>query len=206
MSKNFNLRMLSSLFLSPIIIFLIYKGGTYFYSLLLFVVIFAVYEIANIKNLLYRFIISIIFFFFIYCCYKITALKNGEFIFLYLIILTWVSDIGGYIFGKLIGGKKLKIISPNKTYAGFFGSLILTQILALILNYFNFKYLEYAYLNHYFVLHCTISVILGDLLFSYFKRKCNLKDFSNLIPGHGGLFDRIDGLIVLTIFIFILKL
>ena len=123
-----------------------------------------------------------------------------------MLILTWLSDIGGYVFGKLIGGKKINFISPNKTFAGFLGSLLFVQVAGYYLKFLNLVFLNETFLNIYFLLICTFVVILGDLLFSFFKRKCFIKDFSNFLPGHGGLLDRIDGLILLIIFIYIFKL
>ena len=122
-------------------------------------------------------------------------------------MLSWLSDIGGYVFGKLIGGKKIKIISPNKTYSGFVGSFLFVQSFGFYTKSFlNISFINEAFLNFYFLLICTLVVISGDMLFSYFKRICHIKDFSNFLPGHGGLLDRIDGLILLTIFVYIAKL
>ena len=127
--------------------------------------------------------------------------NNGKNIILFIIFLTWLSDLGGYVFGKIFGGKKINFISPNKTYSGFFGSIIFALFVNFISEYLNFYFSENFIFNLIFIIFCTALVILGDLLFSFFKRQCNIKDFSNLIPRHGGLLDRIDGLVIVTIFI-----
>ena len=108
------------------------------------------------------------------------------------------SDIGGYVFGKTFGGKKLTKISPKKTISGSIGSFILSYfIFFLIYTYFNdllFVKLDFKTL---LLIPFIISLIcqLGDLSISFYKRKAKIKNTGNLIPGHGGLLDRIDGLI-----------
>ncbi len=108
------------------------------------------------------------------------------------------SDIGGYICGKLIGGKKLTRISPNKTISGSIGSTLFS-LLPIIYYIYYYKYLlniEFNYLK-ICVVFILISIIcqLGDLFISYFKRRSNVKDTGSILPGHGGLLDRIDGIL-----------
>lgn len=202
--SNLTKRFLSSIILSTFVIFLIFKGGFYFYILLISCFIFGTYEILKLKKQLLQIFIFLIFIIFLYSSYSIRNMNNGlEFLCLILTI-TWLSDIGGYFFGKFIGGKKIKVISPNKTYIGFAGSLIFSQFSFLTLNFFNLKIFENLYITSILFLISALLVIFGDLTFSYFKRLENLKDYSNLIPGHGGIFDRIDGLILITIFFNIL--
>ena len=107
------------------------------------------------------------------------------------------SDVGGYVFGKTIGGKKLTKISPNKTLSGSIGSFIFST-LPIFLFYFQ----NYISINFYFslknILFCLIISLvcqLGDLFISYFKRLNKVKDTGSILPGHGGLLDRIDGII-----------
>ncbi len=111
---------------------------------------------------------------------------------LYLIISVCVfTDIGGYIFGKIFGGKKLTKISPNKTYSGMIGS----YSLSLLITFFLFKnYITFDLIIMISLLTSTVSQA-GDLFISYLKRKSKLKDTGNILPGHGGLLDRFDGLI-----------
>jgi phosphatidate cytidylyltransferase len=110
-----------------------------------------------------------------------------------------LSDIGGYVFGKLIGGKKINFISPNKTISGYFGSIFLAQLNLLYISYFDVRLFDNMNTNILFLFFCTLIVIFGDLLFSYIKRLNKIKDFSNFIPGHGGVLDRLDGFILLVI-------
>lgn len=124
----------------------------------------------------------------------ITFLNNNfsELLLLYLIITTCIfTDIGGYIFGKTFRGKKLTKISPNKTYSGLIGSFILSIIVTIIF----FK--EYADLERIILISFIISIIsqIGDLFISYLKRKAKVKDTGKILPGHGGILDRLDGLI-----------
>jgi phosphatidate cytidylyltransferase len=206
MTKNFLYRLLSSLFLAPIVIYFIYLGGNYFYFLLALIFLIGFYEVFNLNNKIVIFIISFLLLAFIFIIYQIINFKDGSYIIFYVVLLSWLSDIGGYVFGKFFGGKKIKFISPNKTYSGFVGSIIFTQPIIFFKDIFNLKLFNDIFFNSLFIFVCTAIVILGDLLFSYLKRKCDIKDFSNFLPGHGGLLDRIDGLILLTLFIFIILL
>jgi len=120
--------------------------------------------------------------------------------------------MGGYIFGKIFKGKKLTKISPNKTYSGAAGSIILSFLSLPIVNLLQTFYLNEALINffkfNFIFLTILISMIcqLGDLLVSFLKRKIKIKNISNILPGHGGILDRIDGLIFVLIFGFLLKL
>jgi len=206
MNKNFFLRLLSSLLLGPLVIFTVYLENFFFYLLLLIIIALTIYETSKLEIKIIKIFIFFLLIFFILSALQIYNLNNGKYLIIFIILLTWLSDIGGYVFGKFIGGKKIKIISPNKTYAGFLGSFIFVQFFGFYVKYLNISLINETVLNFYFLLICTLMVILGDLLFSYFKRKCDIKDFSNSLPGHGGLLDRIDGLILLTIFVYIAKL
>lgn len=202
MKKNLIFRLLSSLILAPIIIFIIYKGDIYFLCFLVILSILGIYEILKLKIYYIKFIILILFISFIYFLYKIINLENGQFFLFLIILITWLSDIGGYVFGKFLKGPKINIISPNKTYAGFLGSLIFVQIAIIFLNRISLNIFTSDYNKIIFLFISSLFVIIGDLCFSYFKRVCKVKDFSNLIPGHGGIFDRIDGMVFLTIFFY----
>ena len=110
---------------------------------------------------------------------------------IYILTICIATDVGGYIFGKLLKGKKLTKISPNKTYSGLIGSYILSIIV------FFYFYLEFNYSINLIILTLLISSIsqLGDLFISFLKRKANIKDTGTLLPGHGGILDRVDGII-----------
>ena len=205
MSNNFKIRLLISILFSPIIISLIYLGDWYFNFLLLIVLVLGLFEIYKIKELKIKFIIIIFFIFFIFCSYKINNSNDGEKIFLLLLIITWLSDSGGYLFGKIIGGKKINFISPNKTYIGFFGSIAFSQLAIIYQNYIDIFFYKNLFINSFTLILFSLTVILGDLFFSFLKRKSKIKDYSKLIPGHGGLFDRIDGLIFIVIAYYIFE-
>ena len=114
-------------------------------------------------------------------------------ILIYVLLLCCVSsDIGGFIFGKFFKGKKLTKISPKKTVSGAIGSLALGTITVLLL--FNF-FLKEFYIQSILVgLITSLACQIGDLFFSFLKRKAKLKDTSNFLPGHGGILDRLDGI------------
>ena len=115
--------------------------------------------------------------------------------------------MGGYIFGKTIGGKKLSKISPNKTISGTIGSFISSIIPLLLIMNFNYLDLELNIRNVLFCLFISLISQLGDLFISLLKRKAKIKDTGNLLPGHGGVLDRVDGIIFAVPFsYFLLKL
>jgi len=119
---------------------------------------------------------------------------NNKNLLFFTIIICISTDIGGYAFGKIFKGKKLTSISPNKTYAGLIGSYLLSFVISLIFfNEFNSKV-------NYLVITFIISSLsqIGDLFISYLKRKAKLKDTGTILPGHGGLLDRLDGILFAT--------
>jgi phosphatidate cytidylyltransferase len=136
--------------------------------------------------------------------------NNSESIAFFIIILCICifSDIGGYVIGKVIGGKKLSKISPNKTISGSLGSFIFSVLPVLIFNLQNYTGSSFEILSTNITLCLIVSLIcqLGDLLISYFKRLNKVKDTGTILPGHGGLLDRIDGLIFAIPAVYILKI
>ena len=103
------------------------------------------------------------------------------------------SDIGGFIVGKTFEGPKLTKISPKKTISGAFGSILFTIITICILIFYFFKNFNYNIIL--ISIFTSISCQLGDLFFSYLKRKAKIKDTGNILPGHGGILDRLDGIL-----------
>jgi phosphatidate cytidylyltransferase len=197
--SNFKKRFVISLLAFPIIYSLLYQK-IFSNILIVIVCLFCAYEWHKIfkkKNYIYLFGLIILSFFFL-SLIKIYNLQDFNLKFLWLILITWLTDIGGYIFGKLFGGPKLIKISPNKTWSGAFGSLILSQFACLIF------FLDSNYILNFniFFLQFLLSIIgqIGDILMSYIKRINSKKDTSNFIPGHGGFLDRVDGLIWIFIF------
>ena len=197
--SNFKKRFIISLLAFPIIYILLYQK--IFSNLLIIIVcLFCVYEWNRIfkkKNHIYLIGLLILLFFFL-SLLKIYNLEDYNLKFLWLILIAWLTDIGGYVFGKLFGGPKLIKISPNKTWSGAFGSLILSQIAFLIF----FLDINYKLNSNIFFFQILLSIIgqAGDILMSYIKRINNKKDTSNFIPGHGGFLDRVDGLIWIFLF------
>ena len=105
------------------------------------------------------------------------------------------TDIGGYVIGKTLGGKKLSKISPNKTISGTIGSFIFSTIPLTIFFKLNYLDLEINIENIIFCLFISLISQLGDLFVSYLKRKAKIKDTGKILPGHGGILDRVDGII-----------
>ena len=158
----------------------------------------------NIKFIILN-IVTFCYIFFIFCNLTYEIYKSeGPLFFLYVISICFFTDIGGYVFGKSIGGKKLTKISPNKTISGTIGSFLFSLI-PLIL-FFNLDYLdlELDLWNFTFIFLVSLISQLGDLLISFFKRKANIKDTGRILPGHGGVLDRLDGIIFAIPFSYIL--
>ena len=118
-----------------------------------------------------------------------------KFVVIYLLIICILTDIGGYVFGKTIGGKKLTKISPNKTFSGSIGSFLSSIFIG---------YLCYKILTDLLLININIFILIiitsftsqvGDLFISLLKRKAKVKDTGSLLPGHGGVLDRIDGIL-----------
>ena len=153
-------------------------------------------------------IITFFYIFFIFCNLSYEIHKSeSPIVFLYVISICFFTDIGGYVFGKIIGGKKLSKISPNKTIAGTVGSFILSIIPLIIVINLNYLDLKFNLTNIMFCLFISLISQLGDLFISLIKRKAKIKDTGNLLPGHGGVLDRVDGIIFAVPFsYFLLKL
>ena len=207
MIKELEKRLLSSLILIPIAIFFIIQGSvffTFFLSILFLVTSFEWLKM-NKKNDLMK-IFGIIFLLFsFYAAFNIR--ESGSNLFIFIIIVCIFTDIGGYVFGKTFKGPKLIKISPNKTYSGVIGSFLFSIIAGLVF----IKYIDDLNLknNDQLVILLVILLIsfisqIGDLIISYFKRKAKLKDTGKIIPGHGGLLDRVDGLIFVMPIIYFL--
>ena len=210
MMKDLLSRSISALIILPFSLFFILKGGFFFISFLIICLILSLIEWNNMKkNKTFNILGNVFIFFSFFSTYQIrfNTENDQNLIFFLLIILVCIStDIGGYIFGKVFKGPKLTKISPNKTYAGvvggFLASLILIYLISIYLEFFYKFNLE---LISYIIFISLISQI-GDLIVSYFKRLSNIKDTGKLIPGHGGILDRIDGMIFAFPIIFIFEL
>jgi phosphatidate cytidylyltransferase len=206
MSKELPKRIITSFFLFTILV-LAYQ---YIYILILTLIILSVlswfefsilihkiFKINKLTNIILKFLISLIGLSYItfFSFTMMSSFLNFEdkVLFSYALSLCIASDLGGILFGNLFKGKKITKISPNKTRSGVAGSYFLS-FLCMIVYYMSLSDFKIIFL---IILTFTISTIsqLGDLLISYIKRKAKVKNTSNLLPGHGGILDRIDGII-----------
>ena len=209
MEKELQKRVLSSIIIIPLSLFFIIKGSIFFILFITFLFLIACLEWLKMTKRLDFKIFGIIFL--LLSFYTVYIIRDrGLFEFLMIFIICIATDIGGYVFGKTFKGPKLIKISPNKTYSGVVGGLLMSIVVAYL---FNVKYDYYFLENHNFLstLFFIISVFLissvsqvGDLIISYFKRASNIKDTGNLLPGHGGLLDRIDGMIFTFPFVYLI--
>ena len=211
MNQEFIKRLISSIILLPIVFFLIIEGSLFFNLFLFIFFLISSYEWHNMsKNKSYHFFGFLFLIFSFYSIYKIRNFYPGEYNYLLLIILICIfTDIGGYVFGKFFKGPKLTKLSPNKTYSGLFGAYLTSVIFVLLLFNENVIFLNQkgSILNNLiFILIVSTVSQMGDILISYFKRVSKIKDTGKIIPGHGGLLDRIDGMIFAFPFSFIILL
>ena len=203
MSQEITKRILSSIIIVTMALFFVVKGSFFYIFFLLvffFITSYEWYKMTKNKN---YFIFGLIFL--ILSFLSAFFLRNIYLVDFILVILICIStDIGGFVFGKLFKGPKLTKISPNKTYSGVIGSFFLSIISALLYtNYYDLVYWTDDILLIAVILISSISQI-GDLTVSYFKRKSKIKNTGKIIPGHGGLLDRVDGMLFAIPFAFIL--
>ena len=190
--NNLTKRIFSSLILIPLALYFIISGTymlIFFTSICLFVSCYEWHMMTKKKNYkIYGFL------FLIFSFYTFYELSLGLSLVFFIILICISTDIGGYVFGKIFKGPKLTKISPKKTYAGMIGGYFLSLIcLTIISNYINYTNIPIQF----FILTLIISTVsqVGDIIISYFKRLSKIKDTGKIIPGHGGLLDRIDGMI-----------
>ena len=206
MIKELNLRIFTSVALI-ILLALMLKYSVVLISVLLLIFVVSWLEFNNILENIYKKNTNIFFknlskfFIFIYLLFfmKVIVVEflqnqpNISWNLIFVISICILSDIGGFIFGKFFKGKKLTKISPNKTYSGMIGSFILSIIFCVIYSY-TISFVDFKTI---FLLTILISFIcqIGDLFISFLKRKAKIKDTGNILPGHGGVLDRIDGIL-----------
>ncbi len=205
--NELNKRILSSFILLPITIYLIIKGSLYFNFFLLICISISLYEWHKMSWRKNYYLIGVIFLLFsFYTAYYIRMDVTYDYhIFLAILSISISSDIGGFIFGKILKGPKLTKISPKKTYFGVLGSFLLPIIFYLIsFNIYEDKILIFfnddVLIKNSIAIYLIILLIssanqIGDIIVSYFKRLSNIKDTGKIIPGHGGILDRIDGML-----------
>ena len=158
----------------------------------------------NLKFIIFN-IIVFCYIFFIFCGLSYEIHKSeGAVFFLYIISICFFTDIGGYVVGKTIGGKKLSKISPNKTISGTIGSFLFSIIPLLFLLNIVYLDLTLSFNNILFCLLISLVSQSGDLFISFLKRKAKIKDTGKILPGHGGVLDRLDGIIFAVPFSYLL--
>jgi len=209
--SNLQKRILTSIAIFPLSIFFVLQGGYLLLSFLLVIFFIANYELFSvfkkISNILFLDLVLILALFSIYY-----LAENSLLLILWVIILVICSDIGGYVFGKIFKWKKLTKISPKKTVSGVLGSFIFSllsvfiiQLIIEILYPSTHSLKDNFLIPEFFFLAIVFSLVaqIGDLTISYFKRLEKIKDVGKILPGHGGIFDRIDGLIFVVIVTFV---
>ena len=199
-SNNLKQRAFTSLVLLTFV-FLIFSFNIFLIYFLIIMGVLSILEFIQIiniifKNKLWGILINLFFiiYIFIFCIlFFLSSNLEGLKLILFILLLSCVaSDIGGYIFGKIFKGPKITKISPKKTYAGAAGSFLLTLI---IMYLFSFYFIGLQYYKIIFISFITsLFCQLGDLFFSLLKRKAKLKDTGKILPGHGGVIDRLDGI------------
>ena len=199
---NFQKRFYTSIVLLSII-FLIFKFNIILVYFLIILGIFSILEFMDVTkrlsiNLFLLYFINFIFIFyvFIFCLnfFLFSNLPGLKIILLILLLACVASDIGGFIFGKIFRGPKLTKISPNKTYSGAFGSIILSLTTVLFLTYYFVQLIDLKIVI--VAIMTSIFCQIGDLIFSFLKRKARLQDTGKILPGHGGILDRLDGILL----------
>jgi phosphatidate cytidylyltransferase len=205
--SEFLKRLLSSIILVPLVLYVIISGSFLFNIFILICFLITNYEWYILsKDKIYSFFGYILIIISFYTFFK---LKNDfDLGLIILILLICIStDIGGYLFGKIFKGPKLTKFSPKKTYTGMIGSFLLPIFLLFIFSFWNFTFNGlYNFNSEILIFTLLLSAVsqLGDIFISYFKRLAKIKDTGNIIPGHGGLLDRIDGMIFAIPFSYIL--
>jgi len=212
MTNELNKRITTSVILFIILLVILYSHSSFFGISLL---IFGFAICIEFKNILRKLVgglylpstkfnlkffvlmwIPFIYMFFIFGLLTFDIYKTGgPTFFLFIISICFFTDIGGYIIGKTIGGKKLIKISPNKTLSGSVGSFIFSIIPLIIFTNINNFQLKFEISTVILCLLISLISQIGDLFISLLKRKAKIKDTGNILPGHGGLLDRADGII-----------
>ena len=196
MSREFLKRLASSIVLLPLALLFIIEGSIYFLTLIFLCFVISIYELQKMKISKNYKILGVIFLIFsFYSIYKIRSEFINFWPFLTIILICIATDIGGYFCGKIFKGPKLTKLSPNKTYSGMIGGYFFSVILYFIFLKINLINKEYLLNFLLFILIISSISQIGDIFVSYLKRLSKIKDTGSIIPGHGGLLDRIDGMI-----------
>ena len=209
MEKELQKRILSSIIIIPLSLFFIIKGSAFFMLFLIILFSIACSEWLKMTKKIENKIFGIIFL--LLSFYSVFLIREKSLLdFLIVLTICIMTDIGGYVFGKILKGPKLIKISPNKTYAGMIGGFLLSTVASYLLveKYGSFLGERDTIKELFFILLVfLISSVsqVGDIIISYFKRISKIKDTGNLFPGHGGLLDRIDGMIFAFPFFYVIS-
>ncbi len=218
LESNLFKRILTALVLIPIVVYIVIEGGVLFDLFLGLIFIIATYEVIRIvnndkklsqlKKLIW--IIPIL----IYIGISLISLKyirlydGGQLKITVLFLSIWVFDSAAYFAGSWIGGPKLiPKISPKKTWAGLIGGCLITFIIPSIIFIIMLNHIflsAFAIIMGFYLSLIGVIGQVGDLMESYFKRKFNVKDSGNILPGHGGILDRLDSIFLASIFFYLL--
>ena len=215
--SEFRMRLLSSFLMVPVIIFIVLLGSYYFILFLYLCFAISIYEWINMSNSK-KYLVPGLFFLMLsfYSAYKTRYTSYNDFegasLFLFILFICILTDLGGYFFGKILKGPKLTKISPKKTISGFIGGFVLP----LLIFYLLFKSEVLTFKNKnlsvnfssiiFFIITISFISQVGDIAVSYFKRLSGIKNSGNIIPGHGGILDRIDGMIFVFLISYFLYL
>ena len=192
-------RILSSIIYLPTVLFFIIKGSFLFNFFIFICFLITTYEWLKLsKNNLLKLFGTIFIVISFYTIFNIRNEFDRDYFHLLLVVIICVStDIGGYVFGNIFKGPKLTKISPKKTYSGVIGSFLLSLIFTNLFLDFLSDVETFEFTKEMFLFILLVSLVsqIGDLIISYFKRVSKIKDTGTIIPGHGGILDRIDGMI-----------
>ena len=203
MLENLKKRIYTSILLLSLLLLIFINNYAMIYVLIV-VGLISIIEFTKIiliifrKNKIKQFFLNLAFIIYIFSFCSVLVIFSSfshlKVLFFVILITCIASDIGGFVFGKTFKGPKLTKISPNKTISGAIGSTIFSIIFILFLIYFLTKNFDPSIIVVGFI--TSVACQLGDLFFSFLKRKSFLKDSGNFLPGHGGILDRIDGILL----------
>lgn len=197
--NNLLVRSVSAVLLIPIVLYIILSSLLLFYSSIVLIAVLMGVEwrglVTRLQSKLTWSLVALVYissFVFALCWLRHQAV--GQSLLIWLCVTTWMSDIGAFAFGKTIGGPKLvPKISPSKTWAGLVGAIVFSLVTGLVFN----KVFNFCISSNFIYITILLGVIsqAGDLLESWIKRQAGVKDSGKMIPGHGGILDRVDGLV-----------
>ena len=215
--SEFKKRFISSILMVPAIFLISLLGSYYFIFFLYLCFAISIYEWINMSNSK-KYLVPGLFLLMLsfYAAYKVRYSSyygfDGASLFLFILFICVLTDLGGYFFGKILKGPKLTKISPKKTITGFIGGFLLPLLIFYILFKSEILILKDEILNENFSSFILFIIVIsfisqiGDITISYFKRLSGIKNSGNIIPGHGGILDRIDGMIFVFLISYFLYL